>query len=36
MAGKIITFNIKVVEIRDATDEEISNGVPPMTMPVLH
>jgi FKBP-type peptidyl-prolyl cis-trans isomerase SlyD len=36
MAGKIITFNIKVVDIRDATDEEISNGVPPMAMPVLH
>jgi FKBP-type peptidyl-prolyl cis-trans isomerase SlyD len=36
MAGKIITFNIKVVDIRDATDEEISNGVSPMAMPVLH
>jgi FKBP-type peptidyl-prolyl cis-trans isomerase SlyD len=36
MAGKIITFHIKVVDIRDATDEEISNGVPPMAMPVLH
>jgi FKBP-type peptidyl-prolyl cis-trans isomerase SlyD len=36
MAGKFITFHIKVVDIRDATDEEISNGVPPMAMPVLH
>ncbi len=36
MAGKVITFNIKVVDIRDATDEEILNGVPPMAMPVLH
>ena len=36
MAGKVITFHIKVVDIRDATDEEIHNGVPPMAMPVLH
>ena len=36
MAGKIITFNIKVVDIRDANAEEIRNGVPPMAMPVLH
>lgn len=36
MAGKIITFNIKVVDIREATEEEIRNGVPPMAMPVLH
>jgi FKBP-type peptidyl-prolyl cis-trans isomerase SlyD len=36
MAGKIITFFIKVVDIRDASAEEISNGVPPMAMPLLH
>jgi FKBP-type peptidyl-prolyl cis-trans isomerase SlyD len=36
MAGKIIIFNIKVVDIRDASEEEIRNGVPPMAMPVLH
>jgi FKBP-type peptidyl-prolyl cis-trans isomerase SlyD len=36
MAGKVITFNIRVVDIRDATEEEIRNGVPPMPMPVLH
>lgn len=36
MAGKHITFNIKVIGIRDATPDEISNGVEPMAMPVLH
>lgn len=36
MAGKRIVFNIKVVGIRDATSEEIDNGVEPMAMPVLH
>jgi len=36
MAGKSIIFNIKVVGIRDATPDEISNGVEPMNMPVLH
>ena len=36
MAGKRIVFNIKVVGIRDATPEEIDNGVEPMAMPVLH
>jgi FKBP-type peptidyl-prolyl cis-trans isomerase SlyD len=36
MAGKNIIFNIKVVGIRDATPDELSNGVEPMTMPVLH
>ncbi len=36
MAGKVITFNIKVTDIRDATPEEITNGVEPMAMPVLH
>jgi FKBP-type peptidyl-prolyl cis-trans isomerase SlyD len=36
MAGKVITFNIKVVDIRDANAEEIRNGVSPMAMPVLH
>ena len=36
MAGKHIIFNIKVVGIRDATPDELSNGVEPMAMPVLH
>jgi FKBP-type peptidyl-prolyl cis-trans isomerase SlyD len=36
MAGKHIIFNIKVVGIRDASPEEVSNGVEPMAMPVLH
>ncbi len=36
MAGKHIIFNIKVVGIRDATPDEVSNGVEPMAMPVLH
>jgi FKBP-type peptidyl-prolyl cis-trans isomerase SlyD len=36
MAGKHIIFNIKVVGIRDASPDEISNGVEPMAMPVLH
>ena len=36
MAGKIITFNISVTAIRDATDEEMANGVEPVAMPVLH
>jgi FKBP-type peptidyl-prolyl cis-trans isomerase SlyD len=36
MAGKTIVFRIKVTEIRDATAEEIANGVDAMAMPVLH
>jgi FKBP-type peptidyl-prolyl cis-trans isomerase SlyD len=36
MAGKAITFRIKVTDIRDATPEEIANGVEAMAMPVLH
>ncbi len=36
LAGKHITFNIKVVDIRDATPDEIANGVPPMVPPVMH
>ena len=36
MAGRYIIFNIKVVGIRDATQDEVSNGVEPMAMPVLH
>ena len=36
MAGKVITFRIKVTDIRDATLEEIANGVEAMAMPVLH
>ena len=36
MAGKAITFHIKVTGIRDATPEELANGVEAMPMPVLH
>jgi FKBP-type peptidyl-prolyl cis-trans isomerase SlyD len=36
MAGKVITFHIRVTDIRDATDEEMAHGVEPMAMPVLH
>lgn len=36
MAGKIITFRIKVVDIRDATPDEMENGVAAMQAPVLH
>ena len=36
MAGKAITFRIKVTDIREATTEEIANGVEAMAMPVLH
>lgn len=36
MAGKIITFRIKVIDIRDATPAEVENGVEAMEMPVLH
>jgi len=36
LAGKVITFNIKVVEIRAASEHEMANGVEPMAMPVLH
>ena len=36
MAGKAITFRIKVTDIREATAEEITNGVEAMAMPVLH
>jgi len=36
MAGKSIVFNIRVVSIREATEDEIANGVEPMAMPVLH
>jgi FKBP-type peptidyl-prolyl cis-trans isomerase SlyD len=36
MAGKIITFHIKVIDIRDATPAEVENGVEAMEMPVLH
>ena len=36
LAGKVITFNIKVVEIRAASEDEMANGVEPMAMPVLH
>jgi len=36
MAGKAITFRIKVTDIRDATEDEMANGVEPMAMPVLH
>ncbi len=36
MAGKAITFHISIIGIRDATPEELANGVTPMAMPVLH
>jgi FKBP-type peptidyl-prolyl cis-trans isomerase SlyD len=36
MAGKTVVFHILVTDIRDATPEELSNGVEPMAMPVLH
>ena len=36
MAGKVITFHIVVTAIRDATEEEMANGVEPMSIPVLH
>lgn len=36
LAGKLITFNIKIVGIRPASEEEIANGVEPLEMPVLH
>jgi FKBP-type peptidyl-prolyl cis-trans isomerase SlyD len=36
MAGKTIVFHIRVTDIRDASPEEITNGVEPMAMPVLH
>jgi FKBP-type peptidyl-prolyl cis-trans isomerase SlyD len=36
MAGKVITFRIKVIDIRDATPDELQNGVEAMQAPVLH
>ncbi len=36
MAGKSIIFRIKVTDIRDASPEEIANGVEALVMPVLH
>ena len=36
MAGKAITFHIKVIGIRDATADELVSGVEPMPVPVLH
>lgn len=36
MAGMVITFRIKVVDIRDATPDELENGVAAMQAPVLH
>ena len=36
MAGKTIVFHIRITDIRDATPEEIENGVEPMITPVLH
>jgi len=35
-AGKNITFHVKVVEVRDATAEEIRNGVQQMPGSTLH
>ena len=36
MTGKVITFRIKVIDIRAATQEELENGVEAMQAPVLH
>ncbi len=36
LAGKIITFNIKVADIRDASPDELARGVEPMATPVMH
>lgn len=36
LAGKVITFNIKLVGIRTASEDEMASGVEPMAMPVLH
>lgn len=36
MAGKVVTFQIRVVDIRDATPEEMEKGVAAMQAPVLH
>jgi FKBP-type peptidyl-prolyl cis-trans isomerase SlyD len=36
MAGKVITFQIRVIDIRDATPEELLSGVDAMQAPVLH
>lgn len=36
LAGKIIVFNINIVDVRLASEEEIANGVEPMEIPVLH
>ena len=36
MAGKVITFRIKVIDIRAATPEEQENGIEAMQAPVLH
>lgn len=36
MAGKTIVFHITVTAIRDATPDEVANGVEPMLAPVLH
>ena len=34
LAGKTVTFHVKVVDVRDATPDEIRNGV--QQMPVMH
>jgi FKBP-type peptidyl-prolyl cis-trans isomerase SlyD len=36
LAGKEITFQIRVIDIRDATPEELVSGVDAMQAPVLH
>jgi FKBP-type peptidyl-prolyl cis-trans isomerase SlyD len=36
MAGTVITFQIRVIDIRDATPEELLSGVDAMQAPVLH
>ncbi len=34
LAGKIITFHVKVADIRDATPEEIARGLPEGSLPL--
>jgi FKBP-type peptidyl-prolyl cis-trans isomerase SlyD len=36
LAGKDITFNIKVADVRDASPDELAQGVSPMPSPVMH
>lgn len=36
MAGKVITFRIRIATIREASEAEIVDGVAPLEKPVLH